>query len=110
MKIKEEEAKSNFVASISHGANQFAAVGYCLLGNLLNLYPDFCKDNEVMRSVPLERYNNYTIECYVKSYEIFLSLLSQGKLVSNENKNYFNLLTSSFQNIKIDALNFSSGY
>ena len=107
-----EAAAENFIASLSFGTNQFVAAGYFMLGNLLKQYMSFLNE-EVIREVVFSnklKFSNLIIECYVKSYEIFLSLTDKKKILSGENRKIFNLLLDSFQKLEIDPLNLTSGY
>lgn len=104
-KIKDErkyliEAQNNFLSSLIYGNNQFAAVGYYKLGYLVNEYSSALDITEIQKKISCKRFADLTIECYVKSYEIFLDLISKGKIISDENKKIFNLLSYSFKNIK----------
>lgn len=106
------EAKECFISSISYGSNQFSAAGFFMLGNLLKQQPNIFNENEIRIAVfsNRNRFPNLIIECYVRSYEIFLSLAEKNKIICNENKKIFELLSSSFQDLKINPLDLFSGY
>ena len=107
-----EAAAENFIASLSFGTNQFVAAGYFMLGNLLKQYMSIFDEKEI-REVAFPnklKFSNLIIECYVKSYEIFLSLTDKKIILSGENKKIFKLILDSFQNLEVDPLNLTSGY
>lgn len=74
-------------------------------------HSDVFNEDEIRRVFFLNKnkFPNLIIECYVRSYEIFLSLADKNKIISGENKKIYELL-SSFQNVKIDPLDLLSGY
>lgn len=104
-----EDAKESLINAVFYSSGQFAAAGYCILGTLTKQYPDIFK-RDVTKKLPSNRFNNPIIECYVISYEIFLGLIASKKNISEENKRYFEALSSAFQNANIEFLKFPIGY
>lgn len=103
-KIKEEraileEAVTSICACIMCGENEFSAVAYCLLGNLISRYPEFTKTTAVSKIVSDTPHHKACVECYERGYRIFIGLMEQGKVISDSGMKYFNLLTKSFENI-----------
>lgn len=99
-------AQKQFERSISFGRNQFAGAGYFLIGNLLKRYPELADSNSLKSIITFDRFNDLTIECFVRSYEIFNDLLLEGKAVNGENRRYFKVLSSTFKDIEIDPLKY----
>lgn len=86
--------------SVKYGENEFSAVGYCLLGNLLSRYPEF-QGTDIFDFLEIDKGTHKVyIECYNRAYAMFVELTSQGKKLSRNSQSYFDLLTKSFEDIK----------
>lgn len=83
--------------SVKYGENEFSAVGYCLLGNLLSRYPEF-QNADISDFLKIDKSTHKVyIECYERAYAMFVKLTSQGKNLSRNSQIYFDLLTKSFE-------------
>lgn len=94
-----DNAWKSMCDSVKYGENEFSAVGYCLLGNLLSRYPEFHNvDIYDLLKISKGTHKVY-VECYERAYAMFVKLISQGKKLSNNSQSYFDLLTKSFEDI-----------
>lgn len=89
------EVKNSYIKCMLSGANKFAIIAYCQLGNLISKYIHLQNDDDIINSLAPMKTNNLTIECLLKSYELFLKIIAEEKLSESEKAKYLEIFTNS---------------
>lgn len=93
------KAKEYYIKAFIAVENQYGATAYYKLGKLINNNVDLIKDNDIIIALGDRRYQDLSIECFTRSYEIFQTLeLNHGRLYGMYRECYMELIEI-FKNI-----------
>lgn len=104
-----DNAKKNYISSFAKVENHYAASGYYNLGCLIVNYPKLLADKDIAKALGTKkvRFDDFSIECFMRAYEIFSDLLRKEVKIGEVYNSYYQKLCTSFKSANKDGLEYN---